>query len=82
MIPGGPLYVFCIGMGYTGEKLAEHFGKKLQKLEENYPNSAFAVGFLADSLGTDGLFSGFAQTFRSHVLHVFYRSKWVATFKN
>ena len=36
MIPGGPLYVVCIGMGYTGEKLAENFERKLQKLEENY----------------------------------------------
>ena len=35
MIPGGPLYVVCIGMGYTGEKLAENFERKLQKLEEN-----------------------------------------------
>ena len=26
----------CIGMGYTGEKLAEKFERKLQKLEENY----------------------------------------------
>ena len=35
MIPGGPLYVVCIGMGYTGEKLAENFEQQLQKLEEN-----------------------------------------------
>ena len=35
MIPGGPLYVFSIGMGYTGEKLAKNLDQKLQKLEEN-----------------------------------------------
>ena len=35
MIPGGPLYVFSIGMGYTGEKLVKILYQKLQKLEEN-----------------------------------------------
>ena len=35
MIPGGPLYVFSIGMGYTGEKLAKILDRKLQKLKEN-----------------------------------------------
>ena len=35
MIPGGPLYVLSIGMGYTGEKLAKILDRKLQKLEEN-----------------------------------------------
>ena len=35
MIPGGPLYVFSIGMDYTGEKLAKNLDRKLQKLEEN-----------------------------------------------
>ena len=34
MIPGGPLYVFCIEMGYTGEKLAEILDQKLQKIEK------------------------------------------------
>ena len=34
MIPGGPLYVFSIGMGYTGEKLAKNLDQKLQKLEK------------------------------------------------
>ena len=32
---GGPLYVFSIGMGYTGEKFAKILDRKLQKLEEN-----------------------------------------------
>ena len=36
MIPGGPLYVFSIEMGYTREKLVEILDQKLQKLEENY----------------------------------------------
>ena len=31
MIPGGPLYVFSIGMGYTGQKLAKNLDHKLQK---------------------------------------------------
>ena len=35
MIPGGPLYVFSIGMGYTGEKFAKILNRKLQKLDEN-----------------------------------------------
>ena len=36
MILGGPLYVFCIGMGYTGEKNTKILDRKLQKLYENY----------------------------------------------
>ena len=36
MIPWGPLYVFSIGMGYTGEKFTKILDRKLQKLEENY----------------------------------------------
>ena len=35
MIPGGPLYVFSIGMGNTRDKLAKILDQKLQKLEEN-----------------------------------------------
>ena len=35
MIPEGPLYGFCIGNGYTGEKLPKIRSKKVQKLEEN-----------------------------------------------
>ena len=38
---------------------------------ENYPNSASAVGFLADSLRTDGLFTRCLSRFCSHVLHMF-----------
>ena len=34
MILGGPLYVFSIGMGYTGEKLAKNLDPKLQKFWE------------------------------------------------
>ena len=36
----------CIGMGYTGEKLAENFERKLQKLEEN--NGFFTPEHLYD----------------------------------
>ena len=35
MIPEGPLYGFCIGNAYTGEKLPKIRSKKVQKLEEN-----------------------------------------------
>ena len=35
MIPEGPLYGFCIGNGYTGEKWPKIRSKKVQKLEEN-----------------------------------------------
>ena len=49
MIPGGPLYVFSIGMGYTGEKLAKHLDRKLQKLEEN--DRFFMNGALRGAFG-------------------------------
>ena len=48
MIPGGPQYVFCIGMGYTGEKVRKSLNLKLQKLEENFRfclNEAFRGAF-------------------------------------
>ena len=48
MIPGGLLYVFSIGMGYTGEKLAKNLDRKLQKLEENdrfFMNGVFRGAF-------------------------------------
>ena len=35
MIPEGPLYGFCIGNGYTGEKWMKIRMKKVEKLEEN-----------------------------------------------
>ena len=35
MIPEGPLYGFCIGNGYTGEKRPKIRSKKVQKLEQN-----------------------------------------------
>ena len=49
MIPGGPLYVFSIGMGYTGEKLAKNLDQKLQKLEEN--DRFFMNGALRGAFG-------------------------------
>ena len=35
MIPGGSLCVFCIGMGYTGEKLTKKGSKNVEKLQKN-----------------------------------------------
>ena len=35
MIPGGPLYAFCIGMAYTGEKLMKKGSKNVEKLKTN-----------------------------------------------
>ena len=49
MIPGGPLYVFSIGMGYTGEKLAKNLDRKLQKLKEN--DRFFMNGALRGAFG-------------------------------
>ena len=48
MIPGGSLCVFCIGMGYTGEKLTKKGSKNMQKLEENdsfFMNGSFRGAF-------------------------------------
>ena len=56
MIPEGPLYGFCIGNGYTGEKWPKIRSKKVQKLEENVEfelNGSFrGAGEL--KLGQDG----------------------------
>ena len=56
MIPEGPLYGFCIGNGYTGEKLPKIRSKKVEKLEENVEfelNGSFrGAGEL--KLGPDG----------------------------
>ena len=56
MIPEGPLYGFCIGNGYTGEKWPKLRSKKVQKLEENIEfelNGSFrGAGEL--KLGPDG----------------------------
>ena len=53
---GGPLYGFCIGNGYTGEKLPKIWLKKVEKLEENVEfelNASFrGAGEL--KLGQDG----------------------------
>ena len=35
MIPGGPLYGFCIGNGYTGGEWPEIWSRNVQKLKEN-----------------------------------------------
>ena len=56
MIPEGPLYGFCIGNGYTREKLLKIQLKKAQKLKENVEfelNGSFrGAGEL--KLGQDG----------------------------
>ena len=56
MIPEGPLYGFCIGNGYTREKLPKIRSKNMQKLEENVEfelNGSFrGAGEL--KLGQDG----------------------------
>ena len=56
MIPEGPLYGFCIGNGYTGEKWPKIRSKKVEKLEENVEfelNGSFrGAGEL--KLGPDG----------------------------
>ena len=56
MIPEGPLYGFCIGNGYPGEKWPKIRSRKVQKLEENVEfelNGSFrGAGEL--KLGPDG----------------------------
>ena len=56
MIPEGPLYGFCIGNGYTGEKWTKIRVKKVEKLEENGEfelNGSFR-GAGEPKLGPDG----------------------------
>ena len=49
MIPGGPLYGFCIGNGHTGEKGAEIRVGNMQNLEEN--DRFFMNGSFRGALG-------------------------------